>query len=130
MIVNVYSMNTDRNKNVALNFKVSEFACKDGSDVVFISQDLINILQVIREHFNKPVIINSAYRTTTYNKKIGGANLSTHCQGLASDIVVQGVKPSEVANYAETLLPNTGGIGRYSSFTHIDVRMNKSRWNG
>lgn len=130
MIVNVYSMNVDKNKNVALNFKVSEFACKDGSDTVFISQDLINILQLVRDHFKKPVIINSAYRTPTYNKKVGGAGLSKHCQGIAADIVVQGIKPSEVANYVETLLLNTGGIGRYSTFTHVDVRLEKSRWIG
>ena len=47
--------------------------------------------------------------------------------GLAADIVVTAGK---VADYAETLLPNTGGIGRYKGFTHVDVRKKKSRWNG
>ena len=48
----------------------------------------------------------------------------------AADIKVAGVAPADVADYAETLLPGTGGIGRYSTFTHIDVRPDKARWRG
>jgi uncharacterized protein YcbK (DUF882 family) len=48
--------------------------------------------------------------------------------GRAADIKVTGVTPKKVAEYAETLLPNTGGIGIYSNFTHIDVRSKKARW--
>jgi len=47
---------------------------------------------------------------------------------LAADITVTGVDPEKVADYAEELLGNTGGVGRYDSFTHIDVREKKSRW--
>ena len=43
---------------------------------------------------------------------------------------IPGVAPKKVAEYAETLLKNKGGIGIYSTFTHIDVRETKSRWNG
>ena len=125
-----YSKAKEGNVKLSNNFKVSEFACKDGSDPVFIDTDLVEILQKIRDHFKKPVTINSAFRTASYNKKVGGATYSEHQYGMAADIVVSGVKPSEVANYAETLLKNTGGIGRYATFTHVDVRKTKSRWNG
>ena len=37
--------------------------------------------------------------------------------------------PKEVVAYAETLL-GEGGIGIYNTFTHIDVRSTKSRWQG
>ena len=50
--------------------------------------------------------------------------------GKAADIKVSGVAASVVADFAETLMPSTGGIGRYSTFTHVDVRKVKSRWNG
>ena len=125
-----YSKAKEGNVKLSNNFKVSEFACKDGSDPVFIDTDLVEILQKIRDHFKTPVTINSAFRTASYNKKVGGATYSEHQYGMAADIVVSGVKPSEVANYAETLLKNTGGIGRYATFTHVDVRKTKSRWNG
>lgn len=128
--VKVYSKAKDGNKKLSPNFTVKEFACSDGSDVVFVSQELVNILQTIRNHFGKAVTINSGYRTVTKNKAVGGATYSQHLYGMAADIVVKGVSPKIVAIYAETLLPKKGGIGIYSTFTHIDVRAVKSRWNG
>lgn len=130
MTVKVYSKSKDGNKNVSANFKVKEFACKDGSDPVFISPELVEVLQKIRTHFGKAVTINSAYRTPTHNKKEGGATHSQHLYGTAVDIRITGVSPKEVAQYAETLLSGRGGIGIYSNFTHVDVREVKSRWNG
>ena len=91
---------------------------------------LVSVLEKIRVHFGKPVTINSRYRTETKNKSVGGSQYSQHKYGLAADITIKGVSPVKVAEYAETLLPNTGGIGIYNTFTHIDVRKTKSRWNG
>ena len=130
VIINAYSKAKDGNKNLAANFKVREFACKDGSDPIFVAPELVEILQKIRTHFGRAVTINSAYRTASYNKKVGGATYSQHCYGMAADIKVKGIAPKTVAAYAETLMPNKGGIGIYSTFTHIDVREVKSRWNG
>lgn len=123
-----YSIKKDGNTKLSDNFSVREFACKDGSDSVLISDELVNVLQKIRNHFKKPVTINSAYRNKAYNKKIGGATYSQHIYGTAADIVVQGVKPEEVAKYAEYLMPKTGGIGLYPTFTHVDVRVARARW--
>ena len=102
----------------------------DGSDPIFISSELVTILQKIRTHFGKAVTITSAYRTPARNKSVGGTTYSQHQYGMAADIKIAGVSPKKVAEYAETLLPNTGGIGIYDTFTHIDVRTTKSRWNG
>ena len=115
---------------LSANFKVSEFACKDGSDTIFISPGLVTVLQKIRDHFRKPVIINSAYRNDAYNKKVGGADYSQHKYGTAADIHINGVSPAAIALYAETIMPNMGGIGIYSSFVHVDVRKDRARWNG
>lgn len=128
--VKVYSKAKDGGTALTPHFKVREFACSDGSDTIFISPDLVTTLEQIRKHFGAPVIINSGYRTETYNKKIGGATYSQHKYGTAADIVVKGVTPAEVAKYAETILVGVGGIGIYNSFTHIDVRKIKSRWKG
>ena len=128
--VRVYSKAKNGNIALSKNFKVREFACRDGSDVVFVSMDLVEVLQKIRDHFGRPVTINSGYRTPPYNKKVDGADYSQHLYGMAADISVSGVKPRDVAAYAETLLPKTGGIGIYDTFTHVDVRAAKSRWKG
>lgn len=114
-------------------FKKSEFKCKCGKCGGFPvepDEDLVRLLEKIRKHFNAPVTINSGVRCKTHNKNVGGASGSQHLYGTAADIKVQGVAPAKVVAYAETLLPGTGGIGTYKTFTHVDVRKNKSRWNG
>lgn len=94
------------------------------------SLETAKILEQIRIHFGRPVTITSGIRCEKRNAEVGGASGSYHCRGLASDIQVSGVPADKVADYAETLLPNSGGIGRYARFTHIDTRSTKSRWKG
>ena len=130
MVLNVYSYTKDGTKFLSSNFRVREFRCKDDTDPIFVDSDLVDILQKVRDHFGKAVTITSAFRTASHNKKVGGATYSQHLYGKAADIKVSGVAPSVVADYVETLMPGTGGIGRYSTFTHVDVRKVKSRWNG
>lgn len=130
MTIKAYSKSKDGNKKLSTNFRVREFACSDGSDPIFVSPKLVTILQKIRTHFGKAVIITSAYRTATHNKAVGGTTYSQHLYGMAADIKVSGVSPKKVAEYAEKVLPNTGGIGIYDTFTHIDVRAAKARWKG
>lgn len=125
-----YEKSTERKKSLSENFTVGEFACKDGSDMILISMELVELLQKIRDHFKAPVTINSAYRNHCYNKKVGGASGSMHLYGAAADIRVKGVAPKDVAAYAELLMPNKGGIGIYPTFVHVDVRAVKSRWRG
>ena len=115
-------------------FKKEEFRCKCGKYCngypVEPSEELVSVLEKIRKYFGKPVIVNSGIRCATHNANVGGANASQHMKGTAADIVVKGIDPERVAKYAETLLPKTGGIGRYKTFTHIDVRPVMARWNG
>lgn len=110
-------------------FKVKEFACAD-SKITFLNLDMVSVLDKIREHFNAPVTVNSGFRTTSKNNFVGGAANSQHLYGNAADIVVKGHTPSEVADYVEKILLNSGGIGRYQTFTHVDVRATKARWKG
>lgn len=110
------------------NFKVKEFACNDGTDKILIDSELVEKLQIIREYFGKPVIINSAYRTSTYNKKVGGATNSQHVLGKAADIRIASVKPSTVADFAKKI--GFRGVGIYSWGCHLDTRVNTSYWNG
>lgn len=130
MTIKAYSKAKDGNTKLSANFRVREFACTDGSDPIFIDSELVNVLQKIRNHFGKSVTITSAYRTPGKNKAVGGQVYSQHLYGRAADIKVKGVAPKKVAAYAETLLKNRGGIGTYSTFTHIDTRSTKARWKG
>ncbi len=121
--VREYSLAADGNRAVSKNFKVKEFRCKDGSDKILIDVDFVwHKLQKIRDHFNTPVTISSAYRTEAYNAspKVRGAKNSYHLQGRAFDIVVKGHTPLEVARYAQTL--GIQGIIQHNGFVHVDSR--------
>lgn len=129
--VRTYSLAADGNKAVSANFKVKEFRCKDGSDKILVDVDFVrDKLQAIRDHFDAPVTINSAYRTAEHNAKVKGAKASYHLQGRAFDIVVKGHTPQEVARYAQTL--GIPGIIQYNGFVHVDSREAKywARDNG
>lgn len=128
MAVKTYSRKKQGNLKLSANFQVKEFACKDGSDYILIDTELVEILQKIRDHFGKAVTINSAYRNTGYNKKIGGVSNSQHTKGTAADISVAETLPSDVAKYVEYIMTEKGGIGLYPSFIHIDTREKRSRW--
>lgn len=116
-----YSLKENGNEYISPNFKISEFKCKDGSDKILVDIGFVREkLQSIRNHFEAPVTINSAYRTESYNQKVGGAKGSYHTKGQAFDIVVKGHAPIKVAQYAQTLGIN--GIIQYNGFVHLDSR--------
>jgi len=117
----------DGENRITEHFKLKEFACKN-SEAVIVSEKLCYVLEAIRAHFGKPVVVNSGYRTPEYNAKVGGAVKSRHMLGIAADIQIAGVKPADVAAYARTLMPTYGGIGVYSTFTHIDIRSDIANW--
>lgn len=127
-MVEKYSRKHDSEVKLSENFTVLEFACKDGSDNILIDTNLVEALQKIRSYFNTPVSITSAYRNSDYNKKIGGVKNSQHVLGTAADIMINGVNPKEVAEFAESILKDSGGIGLYENFVHIDTRITRSRW--
>lgn len=135
MAIKQYSLAKDGAKLLAPGFKVREFRCRDGSDAIMIDQTLVVLLQAIREHFGKPVTITSGYRTAAHNTAVGGAKSSQHLLGKAADIQVADTTVEAVAAYAESLMPDWGGVGRYpvkagrtKGWVHVDTRPNKSRW--
>ena len=100
-MIKCYILDTDRNVKLARHFKVKEFACKDGSQVVFIDDHLYSVLDILRHELGKPVIITSGYRTPEWNKKCGGAKYSYHMRGMAADIRVNGISPKRACQQTE-----------------------------
>ena len=107
-------------------FDRSEFACKCGCGQDTVDVVLLEALEAIREHFGEPVRVTSGNRCERHNTRVGGSEHSQHKKGRAADILVSGVSPAEVADYAESLGMS---VGRYDSFTHVDSRSgNPARW--
>ena len=126
-MIKSYIMDTDANEKVGQHFKVREFACKDGSQVVFIDTHLVDILDILRNKIEKPVIITSGYRTPEWNKKCGGAKYSYHMRGMAADIRVNKMTPKQVASILNEIIPNELQHIVYNGWIHIDTRSNKYR---
>lgn len=118
------------------NFKRKEFDSKDGAtmpkDVYYNIQKLANQLQFVRDYLNRPIKINSGYRSLNHNKAIGGAPNSQHVLGKAADIVIKGLDPKLVYEILEDLISKgeilQGGLGLYKNFVHYDIRGTRSRW--
>lgn len=118
------------------NFSREEFDSKDGAEmpdeILYNIQKLANQLQFIRDYIGKPIKINSGYRSPSHNEAIGGSKNSQHKLGKAADIVVKGIKPKALVKIIEQLISDgeilQGGLSAYKTFTHYDIRGNKSRW--
>ena len=122
------------------NFSKSEFECKCGCEipdnVLENVKKLAEQLQIIRDYVQEPIIINSAYRCLRHNRMVGSNDRSQHPKGKAADIVILGFTPDETASVIENMLTNEtlpsfhiGGLGRYNTFTHVDIRDNYARWD-
>lgn len=110
------------------HFREEEFACRCGCGEKDVSPDLVLLLEAVREHFNAPIHVLSGRRCESHNRAVGGAKHSQHLLGTAADIVIRGVSPDDVFAYLDPI--HRGGLGKYSSFTHLDVRGSKARWKG
>lgn len=120
---------------ITKDFDSSLFACKGVGccNQTKIDSKLVEYIQQIHDRFGKKVTINSGYRCAKHNAKVKGAFRSKHTYGMAADIVVDGISPTEVAKYAETI--GILGIGLYNTskdgrFVHIDTRTGKFFWYG
>jgi uncharacterized protein YcbK (DUF882 family) len=112
------------------HFDRSEFRCRCGCGWDTVDAELIRVLEDLRRCLmDRPITINSGCRCKMHNALVGGSPKSQHILGKAADIRVEGLDPSVVAECLEDKYPDRYGIGRYISFTHIDVRSGPpTRW--
>lgn len=109
------------------HFKLDEFRCKH-CKALKLDINLLLKLEELRKSTG-PLIVNSGYRCPIHNRNIGGAVASQHLKGTAADVRSTKMKPSQVYTHADKIF-NNSGVGRYNTFTHVDVRNGRSRWNG
>ncbi|HMN49571.1 MAG TPA: D-Ala-D-Ala carboxypeptidase family metallohydrolase [Ignavibacteriaceae bacterium] len=106
----------------------------------------IRVLQELRNWYNKPIIINSSYRSPAYNKLVGGSKNSLHLDFNAIDFTVKDRDDLKELflqldkwdkEYYFQFLPKAGamGIGFYKDrFIHLDTRatlkrISPARWS-
>lgn len=113
--------------DLTAHFSRSEFSCKCGCGFDTVDYALLTELERLRRHLDMPIRIVSGCRCPQYNAAIGGSLRSQHIKGRAADIQV--ALPTEtVYGHLITVNPDRYGIGKYSSWVHIDTRNYKARW--
>jgi hypothetical protein len=58
-----------------------------------------HILQPIRDHFGKPLIITSGYRSPELCVKIGSTTTSQHTKGQAADFEIGGIANKDLSDW-------------------------------
>ena len=56
-----------------------------------------SVLQPVRDHFGKPVMISSGYRSPELCEAIGSSSKSQHAKGEAADFEIPGVDNMQLA---------------------------------
>src|SRR3990172_452364 len=109
-------------------YQEDKLGCSCGCGGKGISPGLVALLELVYERFGKYIHINSGYRCAKHNKEVGGEPNSYHMKGLAADIWIEGVSPDIVWGFCNEHIDKGGGGGD-NSFTHIDARGYKARWD-
>jgi hypothetical protein len=113
---------------IRLSHRAAEFMNPASVTKLVTTAAALELLRV--ELGGTPLHVNSGYRCPAYNKRIGGAPKSQHMEGKAADLSGRKVIPGAIANQAEDVPAfRSGGIGRYPTFTHVDLRTGgPARW--
>lgn len=83
---------------------------------------LAELLEKVRALLNRPIRINSAYRSLNVNKLVGGQPNSQHCLGCAADIKVGDMTPDQVVKaIIHSDIPYDQIIREFDSWVHISV---------
>ncbi len=92
----------------------------------------LRVIDSLSSRMNSPVReLLSIYRSPSYNRAVRGRSLSQHMENRAIDVKFSRASPSSVAANARRMRAEghfKGGVGRYSSFTHIDTRGHNADW--
>jgi zinc D-Ala-D-Ala carboxypeptidase len=119
--------------NLSPNFTLeemiaSETAARHHIDQTPPNEVLMNLrrlalfLEDVRKVLDKPIHINSAYRSPLANEAVGGKKTSQHCRGTAADLKVKGMTPHEVVTaIIKSGLQYDQVIREFDSWTHVSI---------
>jgi zinc D-Ala-D-Ala carboxypeptidase len=108
-------------------FNYSEFDSPDvqGSGQL-MDKTLLQMLDDVRDKYDKPIHITSGFRTPQHNEEVGGVETSSHLKGLAVDISC--INPKDRFDLINCLLDvGFSRIGVAKTFIHADIDPDKTK---
>ena len=124
-----------RLKRYSKHFHQVEFLSRDGAPMpVGKSRELerlvMELLEAGRQEFGRCTVV-SGHRSASHNSRVGGARDSYHLhtpgrRGAAADLQFAGGTPAQWYAFFDRI--GAGGVGRYSTFVHVDNRSGRARW--
>tara|TARA_R100000152_G_C6775719_1_gene204314 strand:+ start:1125 stop:1499 length:375 start_codon:yes stop_codon:yes gene_type:complete len=109
-------------------FKITEFASPDDPTSGFkMNKHFVELLDQARGIAGCPFRVSSGYRTEAYNRKLkGSVSNSSHCKGLAVDLVYKNNNELYLILNALMKVGMTRfGISFKSKFIHVDMDISK-----
>lgn len=103
------------------NFTLNEMAC---NGVLILNNEIVKfarMMQFLRDLIDKPINVNSWYRTAHHNVNVGGSTNSIHLDGRACDIA--STDYDRIYNYWKFICVYNdciGGINFHDTFIHLD----------
>lgn len=142
---------------ISSRLKRREFACRCGCGFMACDIELVNSLEELADDIQTKyqagrcyiiiVPVHSGCRCVLHNENVQkknnpnykpGTSKSMHVKGMAADFhleietsggrIRKKIDPDEVYSLANKKWPNKYGLGKYTTFTHLDVRPNRARW--
>ncbi len=81
---------------------------------------LSHILENIRAVVNKPLYINSAFRSEAVNNAVGGVRTSFHIRGCAADISIRNLSADDLIKLESAIMSyKPAEFIKYDTFYHV-----------
>ncbi|MBB4266285.1 YcbK family protein [Roseospira visakhapatnamensis] len=103
------------------HFSPAEIACR-GTGELLVHPQALDALEALREALgHAPLILTSAYRSETHNRRVGGARRSKHREGTAFDIATGNHHPTVLRDAALGVGFQAAAWYPKQTFVHIDL---------
>lgn len=92
-----FSMSELMHSDTAIKYRINNMPDITSMDNML---DLIHyLLNPLRTYLKRPINVSSGFRCKELNAKVGGSKNSQHLKGQAVDILVDGMKPKDLAKF-------------------------------
>ena len=110
---------------------VNQISTTEQRDAIFAL--VRKVLQPLRDLYQKPMKVNSGFRTPELNARVGGVATSQHCKGEAADIETgnhtESYRLARLAKTTPAIFKEIDQMILYPTFVHFSHRLKGKQRN-